>query len=1653
MKKIILLFISFYCLTIYSQSPTITINLPPNPPSDTAQWGTGSNIFNIFVAGANMGMLMESNVLVTIKSNGSVKCGSYTPETAQSSNIVNATPKSWIGSSAAALLGQDCILPPGNYEVCVQFYGYKSGSRNALLLEKCVPFIIHEKIQENFSPPQNILPADGKKMTETEAKSIIKFLWTPVVPKPKELVTYKLRVWQLMQGQTGTQAMQVNQPIIEKEIDNITQAIIANLLQDPCKPPYLCNYVWNVQAANKQGIPIGGNDGMSEATNFGVNSSPTITPPNNPGNTVVVCNTISQKTFHTNDIIHLSDGFNLKLTEEPTGINDSLSGKGTVDVKWIGVLNVQFKKIKINGSDNLCSGAVYTVKDTTQAYPTQWAVNVLNNNSFGVWNINKIKAICDGIKSNKLTKPLIPATNQISTLLAVNSLNMPLGYFKNQDENNILGFTEMVFKPDTAEFEMIVSLNTEKFFSNENNTFNGTNAIALQGTGIKFTNSGLKGINGTIKLLQPITFTYTHANTEPLKITFNTEEPNLHIGNSIIFSNSVAEPEFWKYNLDINAQLPKEWLIPVDTTKTNVDMNFQSSIVNWSDYILQGSLPACTIPNTNGLGIEVGNIVYDHSLIENSAAITFPDEYTGDTTELFSGFYLKNFNITLPDQLRSYEDPLKPIKIGSDNLIIDKEGITGKIFAHNVLTFPKANIGNLGASIDTVSVKLNKSILTEAKMLGKITLPMSSTDLVANAISYKALFLPSGAATANTSSFTFTLLPDNDIESKFFGDGKLKIDATSSLNLLVEKTAGSERKINFNIDVNGKVYYPLGKIKIPITNKFLDIDLSCNFENLKMGYTKNGTSDGFTFSPGHWAFASPQKKLCGFSFTIIDVKPKIEPIIQTSEANYLLKGGVEFTAKINVGTEKLAITADAKIILEGAVVSTEYGTTTLNSISAVKSDYKFLTHLKPKFLDVKVENINIDAKVAGAEIKGSVELKKDDPVFGNAFIGDLTAKFNSLKVAVQAGAVFGNTKYRPGNTGLGFKYWMVQAQINLPPPGIPFMTGLAVRGFGAGVYSHMDMTPPAVFNPTAAASSTFGGAVFTPNKTVDFGFKAKLIIATTPKEETFNGSVALAAEFNTNGGMNFIDFQGLFNCGAKIGNESKAFANGNIVVHYDFVNKIFDLNTALIINKDPISTDPAGINTKLHIDSKNNKWFFKSGTATSPNKVYVIGASINTYLMFGNDIEIPNSFMQETKNGFASIGYGLPNFSDNATGEGSYKNAKGFAFGLGINYKKSDGWNVTSFHGSICDCDRFLNINYNIVAGGEVDASLLQYSGCQGFGDGWRAKLSMAMYAGANIGYSYNLPGFGTDTHNGPLASVSSSFYGTAEFPNPTFFEGDLNGDFSLCSYSIGFHKHFINGSQCAGTATVTNDPTVYIQENVANDLSYNLIKNIITPSSKTNVSRVTNFEVVLNYPFNEPFDVQEQQASGQINVRTFRAIYSVSLKKDSISSGPISIQPSNMNGSVGQTNMNNATTKVQANTLKLPGKIKTGSVNTNGTNQTAIKQTNLSALNPNILSDIELIAGGIDPMGAKNFRIKALANSGPNQIALNALQPGTSYKFEIIGVLQEQISGNWLAVNKKNTTVSIKQTKYIYFKTNADAVGALANTSSSANQTQLNKK
>ena len=267
----------------------INITMSPTPPANTADWATSIPPVMItaqtkLINGQVPGNVQESKILVTIKQGGSKKYGVYTAGTAPASGFTSPV-KNWSGANATALLGQDYTLQPGNYELCVQLFWQGPAGMVAISDEKCKPFTIQNTKDQNYTPPVNLTPADKKIFTENEIKAQITFRWTPLLPRPKDPVIYRLKVWQLMQGQNGTQAMRTNPPIVTKDVDNITQANIANLNAEPCMLPRLCAFIWNVEAVDAQGKVLG----SSEATGFNVGDNTATVPINQyPANSAVL---------------------------------------------------------------------------------------------------------------------------------------------------------------------------------------------------------------------------------------------------------------------------------------------------------------------------------------------------------------------------------------------------------------------------------------------------------------------------------------------------------------------------------------------------------------------------------------------------------------------------------------------------------------------------------------------------------------------------------------------------------------------------------------------------------------------------------------------------------------------------------------------------------------------------------------------------------------------------------------------------------------------------------------------------------------------------------------------------------------------------------------------------------------------------------------------------------------------------------------------------------------------------------------------------------------------------------------------------------------------------------------------------------------------
>ena len=200
-------------------------------------------------------------LVLQIKANGAIVCGS---NLATAPQIDNFTTRTFSTADLTGLLSGCRDLKDGSYSLCAQFFNME---KLAISNELCKEFTVETPKDVDYAPPTLITPENEKRFLPKDLQKPVMFRWTPIVPKPKEPVTYRLKVWQLMQGQNGTQAMS-NPPMVTKDVDNIMQAVVSNLYTGPCKPPYLCDFIWNVQAVNREGKPIGRNNGNSEPYTF-----------------------------------------------------------------------------------------------------------------------------------------------------------------------------------------------------------------------------------------------------------------------------------------------------------------------------------------------------------------------------------------------------------------------------------------------------------------------------------------------------------------------------------------------------------------------------------------------------------------------------------------------------------------------------------------------------------------------------------------------------------------------------------------------------------------------------------------------------------------------------------------------------------------------------------------------------------------------------------------------------------------------------------------------------------------------------------------------------------------------------------------------------------------------------------------------------------------------------------------------------------------------------------------------------------------------------------------------------------------------------------------------------------------------------------------
>ena len=1339
-------------------------------------------------------------------------------------------------------------------------------------------------------------------------------------------------------------------------------------------------------------------------------------------------NTPPAGTIAENDTIYA--GHNSEFAIIVTQIaesNGKYTGKGTAYIDWLRArMSVKYDSITVDTDKKLITGSIIAEIYDAPApiYPQDWATEVVTTNA---WANQTASDVVDWVENTSGQEVEYNGLTDYST-----PVKLPLGV--NMPNGDQLAMTELIFKPNESKFNMITAVNTPA-------SWGTPQLVGFEAKNILFHPNQIVMPPERVELIEDV-IVENNINTNTI---YTLKAPTS--SNPGCYANW-DETGFSGFGIELDVSFSRGQFIPLpDDGTSHTIVNFIGTGTGWNGLVLTGQFPKSEIVNVDGMTILGNTISLDMSDTLNPPNMNFPDNYPAgaETTNLFKGFYMKQLEIELPEGMQTQAGG--PPKVDVQDMIINHTGLTLYAEVTNIYQYPDVGMVDMAASIDSVKVSIGGGSLIEASIKGRLALPISKSDSVQNPLQYNALFHVAQNPTEMT-HFQLTINPTGPVNADLLR-GKMTFDPTSSIIAYFDKN-----KRTFQTTLNGNFLWDdvtLGPVK--------NVNFDIGFQNVEFNYNSSLQNNKMQFNSGSWSFASPQKMLANFPVTIENIG---FDQLDTTE-DQMLHGKLNFDVIFNLSKD---IGGQSSLGIELGIDEDPNGSG--------------IGKFTPRYIGTDIESIDVHANLSAVAIDGTILFRNNDPVFGDGFIGNLSATFKTPKVGITALAEFGNTDYL--NNGSRYRYWRVEAAA-IFQPGIPFLPGVAFYGFGGG--AHNNMLAEVVEATGTGSTAVPAHYTFKPKKGT-MGFKVKATIGTTPKVETFNGDVGLNGQFSSSQGLINIGFEGAFYVGAPLLPDSKrqeAQIRGVMLADYNFPDKHFYFASDVTVNKDPIVGFGRIV---LDIKSKQNKWFFKFGEPDQPSTVSIFGVNLYQYLMFGNDIQAPvHGFTTDFYDSYYTAMGTYPGIPAAPGVDGNSATGKGLALGVGIKFDKGIDEPIVSGY----------NFYANMHAAAEVNLSMMEYTGqnCQNTSqtiglNGWRARGNIGFYTNAGIGVKK-----GSD--NWPLAAFKIGGWIDAKFPRPTFVSGAIDGLVQIGGFKTkihsfgdckagdgGFHvhckasktilgksvcykwygkkpcthyqQHYLvnttfnnsfewakNDNFCAANDNVQPNDTggAVTQEDAAADQEQNLIK-YVHPGTTYNFPITMPIAVQYGLPLNEEFDVTEQQASGAIIPRTFKLKTYIRLEKKNDNTGVFQMISVNTNQnnlgeylytkgeielqtavasnlSLNIPTANNSPIQNQQASSNMMNMQIGGGAKGGITQTTAMQQTAAFTLYP-------------APTPAPPPETDEYDNLPPEaEPIVNSLEANKSYKIIITATLKEYINNHWVDAQKSDGNV-VKQTITKFFRT-----------------------
>lgn len=853
-----------------------------------------------------------------------------------------------------------------------------------------------------------------------------------------------------------------------------------------------------------------------------------------------------------------------------------------------------------------------------------------------------------------------------------------------------------------------------------------------------------------------------------------------------------------------NVQVSREVLLPLDNNgkilpektenrQTNrVRGGFALKASDWNDLLVKVDLTPFAITSQTQnkdrgyFSFFVNNAILDLSDLRTDPSVVFPKDYHTygyliGGTESWRGLFVQSLFVGLPQEFKTQDHINTPVSFEGQNLLIDAYGVSGHFSANNIFPLEKGLTSTENAwnySLDKIGIQLSASKIVGANLEGRIALPIQNTNSKNNT-SNSNDDNANGAHNRNTLAYKGLISEEqylisvtslNDIKFDIWS-AKATIKPGSSIEMTVKNREFLPKAI-----LHGELAISANASAKENTENEPTSKKQAEFRGIKFEALTLQTKAPFITA--QYFGVQGEQKLAGFPASIKNI------FIEANESS------ANLAFEVTVGLQEQRFSASGGMKINGIIS---------NNHRRQKWEYN-------GFSLSKLALRNVDTGVA--TVSGELQLMKNDPLYGNGFMANLSAKIEALKNAeIKVNAAFGYSTFR---------YWGFEGTVD----NLNIKTSvLNITGFTGGAFYRMIPDRDMTINPAFKDKAL----VLTPDESVGLALRAG-VYGSVGDKNLSNIVAGFNISTNPNGGIANIGFmgeavimsdlsklipskkiQGVQDKFQQIVSKPK-FINdikeqtrlkgvldindvdqqyptvekidgaiyGKLAMNYDFNNSTFHANLDVSINVANNIITGVGPNGKagwavLHIAP--NEWYLHIG---SPEKM--IGLKVgfgkfhlqsNSYFMVGNKIPAspppPAEVAQILGVQLNDIDY----MKDlNALGEG-----KGFAFGTHLKFDTGD---MTAL---------FLYARFQAGLGTDImlknygEAKCTNRGGDQIGINGWYANGQAYAYLQGELGIKIKLWMIRKKI---PIIKAGVAALLQAKGPNPYWVRGYLGGHYNL---------------------------------------------------------------------------------------------------------------------------------------------------------------------------------------------------------------------------------------------------------------------------------